>query len=68
MEDIFEYIENELEAEEKDKYIQKIKERIVNLPGEEISAQKLYEVEYGLTFILENLVKYVHEFTEILPL
>ena len=51
MEDIFEYIENELEAEEKDEYIQKIKERIIRLPIEEISCQKMYEVEYGLTFI-----------------
>jgi hypothetical protein len=33
LEDIFEYIENELEAEEKDVYIQKIKERIIHLPG-----------------------------------
>jgi hypothetical protein len=67
LEDIFEYIENELEAEEKDEYIQRIKERILGVTHEEITCQKLYEVEYGLTFILENLVKYVHEFTEIIP-
>jgi len=33
LEDIFEYIENELEAEEKDKYIRKSKKEIIHLPG-----------------------------------
>lgn len=33
---------------------------------EELSSQKLYEVEYGLTFILENMPKHLHEFSEVL--
>lgn len=44
----------------------KIKRKIGNVIYEDVAQISLYEVEYGLTFILENMAKYIREFDDII--
>lgn len=44
----------------------KIKRKIGNVINEDVTQISLYEVEYGLTFILENMAKYIREFDDII--
>jgi hypothetical protein len=65
IEDIHEYIDSELTQENKANLLAKILARVVSLIDEHPAEKEVYEIEYGLTFILQNSTKYLHLFDQL---